>query len=138
MGFIYQLHHLLPEFTALENTAMPLLIGGTNKKEANEKARHILNQVELSHRENHYPGTLSGGERQRVAIARALVNDPTCVFADEPTGNLDSKTAATIYELLINLNETLNTSLIVVTHDHKLASILGQITNLENGQLNPI
>lgn len=137
LGFIYQFHHLLPEFTALENVAMPLLLAKENKTTIVERARNILTQVGLGERLQHKPAQLSGGERQRVAIARALVANPSCILADEPTGNLDQKTAETIYELLLTLNRTFQTSLIIVTHDEKLAARMDKIYCLSEGKLVP-
>ncbi len=135
LGFIYQFHHLLPEFSALENTAMPLVLGGVSVNDALLQAEDILNKVGLASRIEHKPAQLSGGERQRVAIARALVHKPQCVFADEPTGNLDRTTAANIFELMLALNEQFNTALVIVTHDQQLAARMDQVLALKEGQL---
>lgn len=135
LGFIYQFHHLLGEFNALENVAMPLLIAGVKPREAKARALDLLEQVGLSHRANHAPAKLSGGERQRVAIARALVNEPILVLADEPTGNLDEDTAETIYSLMKDLNQRLNTAFVVVTHDQKLAARIPRQATLHSGEL---
>ena len=135
LGLIFQFHHLLPEFTALENVCMPLLIQGLSVKDAKEKAMNYLAKVSLDHRVSHKPGKLSGGERQRVAIARALVTEPKCILADEPTGNLDTKSADQVYEMMMQLIHELGTSLVVVTHDHNLARKMDRIVTLENGEL---
>lgn len=133
LGFIYQFHHLLPEFTALENVALPLLLAGKAIPEARELASGILDAVGLAARVSHKPAQLSGGERQRVAIARALVHKPGCILADEPTGNLDQATAAKVLALMLDLNQERNSALIVVTHDQKIAERMDRVLRLEQG-----
>lgn len=138
LGFIYQFHHLLPEFNALENVAMPLLIRGEIAKQAAKIAKELLHQVGLEKRVFHKIAELSGGERQRVAIARALVTRPSCVLADEPTGNLDAQTASQVLNVMFQLQETFSTSLIMVTHDREIARRLQMRYLLLDGQLNSL
>lgn len=134
LGFVYQFHHLLPEFTALENVAMPLMLReGTHYKKVKEQAEYLLEKVGLSHRLTHKPGELSGGERQRVALARALVTQPKLMLADEPTGNLDRKTAVKIFELLQDLRAELNMAMLIVTHDEALAQSADTIMHMQDG-----
>jgi lipoprotein-releasing system ATP-binding protein len=135
IGFVFQFHHLLPEFSAVENTMMPLLISGMNKGEAEKIASGLLTDVGLAHRLTHKPGALSGGEQQRVAIARALVNSPSLLLADEPTGNLDMKTSDEVHEILAGIHREKGITLIIVTHNERLAARMGKTIRLADGRI---
>ncbi len=138
IGFVFQFHYLLPEFTALENVMMPGLIAGLTRKNLRERAEDLLDKLQLSHRRFHRPAELSGGEQQRVAIARALVLGPSLLLADEPTGNLDTKTARRFHDLLVALNQELGITMVVVTHNQELAAIMHRTLQLSDGQLRPM
>lgn len=133
IGFVFQFHHLLPEFNAIENVCIPAYIAKTSKKEAEEKAKDLMNFLNLGHRLTHKPNQLSGGEKQRVAIARALINNPAVVFADEPSGNLDSKNTGELYELFFRLREKFNQTFVIVTHNELLAKTTDKVYTIKDG-----
>ena len=133
IGFVFQAHHLLPEFTALENVMMPALIGGMSKQDAAKKAKALLSQLGLSEREEHRPSELSGGEQQRVAVARALVNSPAVIFADEPSGNLDSASAKALHQLFFDLRKSMNQTFVIVTHNNELADMADRKLTIKDG-----
>lgn len=133
IGFVFQFHHLLPEFTALENICLPALIGGQTKKQADAQAYEILEIFKLTNRATHKPSELSGGEQQRIAIARALINKPAVVFADEPSGNLDSKNASELHQLFVQLRDTLHQTFVIVTHNESLVSVADKVLQIKDG-----
>ncbi|NPA44040.1 MAG: ABC transporter ATP-binding protein [Chlorobi bacterium] len=133
IGFVFQFHHLLPEFTAIENVCMPAFIKGQSKKEATEKAKELLDFLNISHRTEHKPGEMSGGEQQRVAVARALINNPSVILADEPSGNLDTKNKKDLHKLFFTLREKYNQTFVIITHNNELAEMSDRIINLEDG-----
>jgi lipoprotein-releasing system ATP-binding protein len=135
IGFIFQFHHLLPEFTALENVAIPQMINGTSLKDASEKSKELLGTVGLNERTEHKPAELSGGEQQRVAIARALANNPQIIFADEPTGNLDSANSEQIHKLIVELKEKYNKTFVIVTHNQSLVKLADKVFEIKDGKL---
>ncbi len=135
IGFIFQFHHLMPEFTALENVCMPAFIAGINKSEAEPKAKILLAKLGLADRIDHKPSALSGGEQQRVAVARALMNDPEIIFADEPSGNLDTKTATELHQLFFKLRDELGITFVIVTHNEVLAQMSDRVLTMKDGQL---
>jgi len=137
IGFIFQFHHLLPEFTALENVTIPQMINGTSLKDASTKSKELLSVVGLSERTEHKPAELSGGEQQRVAVARALANNPQIVFADEPTGNLDSANSEAIHKLIVELKEKYNKTFVIVTHNQNLVKLADKVFEIKDGKINP-
>ena len=138
IGFVFQFHHLLPEFSALENVAMPALIGGSSKRSASQRAEELLDQLALADRVHHRPAELSGGEQQRVAVARALMNSPDLVLADEPTGNLDARTADVLHTEILRLSRSLNQTFVLATHNLSLAAACDRVLQLEGGELAPV
>ena len=135
IGFVFQFHHLLPEFTALENTAIPQMINGASLAKASAKAKEILEMVGLSERLHHKPAELSGGEQQRVAVARALANDPSIIFADEPTGNLDSANSESIHELIVELRDKFRKTFVIVTHNAALVNLADKVFEIKDGRI---
>ena len=135
IGFIFQFHHLLPEFTALENVCMPALISGLEKKDAEKKALKLLKTLGLEHRINHKPNELSGGEQQRVSVARALINNPSVIFADEPSGNLDTENARDLHQLFHSLRDEYGQTFVIVTHNHELANMADRVIEMRDGQI---
>jgi len=133
IGFVFQFHHLLPEFTAIENICMPAFIKGANKKETIEKAKELLDFLNITKRSEHKPGEMSGGEQQRVAVARALINNPSIILADEPSGNLDTKNKKDLHELFFTLRDKFNQTFVIITHNNELAEMSDRIINLEDG-----